>query len=32
MRTLPRDGMRQNYERIDDPFWQSIRQLVHTWS
>jgi len=31
MRVLPRDGLRQNYERIDDPFWSMITDLVPRW-
>jgi hypothetical protein len=32
MRVLPRSGLVQNYERIEDPFWEFVGQLVHTWS
>lgn len=28
MRPLPRSGHVQNYERLDDPFWQTTTQLI----
>ncbi len=31
MRTLPRSGLVQNYERIDDPFWGFVHRLVVAW-
>jgi hypothetical protein len=31
MRSLPRSGQLQNYERIDDPFWALVREFVQTW-
>jgi len=31
MRSLPRDGLVQNYERLENPFWRSISQLVLAW-
>ncbi len=32
MRILPRSGLVQNYDRVDDPFWEFVGQLVHTWT
>jgi hypothetical protein len=32
MQTLPRSGLVQNYERVDDPFWHEIGTLVDAWS
>jgi DNA-binding transcriptional ArsR family regulator len=30
---LPRDGLVQNYERIDeDPFWELVKVLTHRWT
>jgi hypothetical protein len=31
MQILPRHGLVQNYERIDDPFWSLVSDLVLTW-
>jgi hypothetical protein len=31
MRSLPRSGHIQNYERLDDPFWETIDRLVEEW-
>lgn len=31
MLVLPRNGLIQNYERIDDPFWELVRELVPRW-
>jgi DNA-binding transcriptional ArsR family regulator len=31
MRPLPRSGLVQSYERLDDPFWEAARQLVPSW-
>lgn len=28
MRVMPRSGQVQNYERIDDPFWSLVSELV----
>jgi hypothetical protein len=32
MRNLPRNGLLQNYERIDDQFWVSIKTLMDNWT
>jgi DNA-binding transcriptional ArsR family regulator len=31
MRALPRTSLIQNYERIDDPFWSLVSELVLSW-
>jgi hypothetical protein len=31
MLVLPRTGQVQNYERLADPFWESVIQLVRGW-
>jgi Fe2+ or Zn2+ uptake regulation protein len=31
MQTLPRNGHTQNYERIQDPFWDMVTQLLEAW-
>jgi DNA-binding transcriptional ArsR family regulator len=31
MQTLPRSGLLQNYERLDDPFWAFVGELIRTW-
>ena len=28
MRALPRDGLVQNYERLEDPFWEFVSSLA----
>ena len=32
MQDLPRNGLLQNYERIDDQFWVSIKMLMDNWT
>ena len=32
MRLLPREGLVQNYERLPDPFWDVIADIVDAWS
>ena len=32
MRALPRSGQLQNYERLPDPFWDLIPELVRAWA
>ncbi|HYV15246.1 MAG TPA: hypothetical protein VE972_04435 [Conexibacter sp.] len=29
---LPRTGQTQDYERLDDPFWDSVSAIVERWS
>jgi DNA-binding transcriptional ArsR family regulator len=31
MTVLPREGLKQNYEKLDDPFWDLVPTLVHSW-
>lgn len=32
LQSLPKSGLVQNYERIDDPFWSSIQALMRGWA
>jgi hypothetical protein len=31
MHVLPRSGLVQNYERLQDPFWAAVVELVAVW-
>jgi DNA-binding transcriptional ArsR family regulator len=31
MTVLPRSGLIQNYERLDDPFWSFVSEVMRSW-
>lgn len=31
LRLLPREGLVQSYERLEDPFWDAADQVVEAW-